>query len=341
MPKKDLIKYEEKSIWKKIKENLKKFFGIKENKEVSKETMQIEERIDLSEYEEESNEIIRKAKKAFEIYALNKDIEITEKIVKTLKERLEENEGAIERLIHISKEKIEYNDIVDMLEEENKDIDEYKKTEYMEKIDEKFIYSKYQVPVGIILIETDDVKEAIRNIFKGIITRNAIIIKQTKENIYRIERLILMIMQECIKKYGIDENIVQIIEEEEVPVEKVNVYINKEENKKGKERSKIYYIYEEDEYFKNIINEEIEKLKKVGKIVQVLTGNIDSVIDKINETKNIASSIYTKDRQIGYKYINMVQSDNVYMNTTLEKAKENNPKENIYYMSKNIICEYK
>lgn len=335
MSEKEIIKYEEKSIWKKIKENLKKFFGIKE-KESKKE-----ERIDLSKYEEEENEIIKKAKKAFEVYALNKDAEITKKIVKTLKERLEENEGAIQRLINISKEEIEYEEIISMLEEESKEIEEYKKTEYMKKIDDKFIYSKYQVPVGIILIETDDVKEAIRNIYKGIITRNAIIIKQNKENIYRIERLILMIVQECIKKYGVDENIVQIIEKEEVAVEKVDVYINKEENKVGKERSNIYYIYEENEYFKEVVKEEIEKLKKMGKSVQVLTGDINRVIEKINETKNVGSSIYTKDRQVGYKYINMVNSDNVYMNTTLEKAIENKPKENIYYMSKNIVCEYK
>ena len=261
--------------------------------------------------------------------------------MKTLKERLEENEGAIQRLINISKEEIEYEEIISMLEEESKEIEEYKKTEYMKKIDDKFMYSRYQVPVGIVLIETEDVKEAIRNIYKGIITRNAIIIKQNKENIYRIERLILMIVQECIKKYGVDENIVQIIEKEEVAVEKVDVYINKEENKGGKERSNIYYIYEENEYFKEVVKEEIEKLKKMGKSVQVLTGDINRVIEKINETKNVGSSIYTKDRQVGYKYINMVNSDNVYMNTTLEKAIENKPKENIYYMSKNIVCEYK
>ena len=70
----------------------------------------------------------------FDILSLNKDVEITEKIVRTLKERIEENEGAIERLINISKEQIEYKDIVDMLEKESKKIEEYKKTEYMENL---------------------------------------------------------------------------------------------------------------------------------------------------------------------------------------------------------------
>jgi hypothetical protein len=43
---------------------------------------------------------------------------------------------------------------------------------------------------------------------------------------------------------------------------------------------------------KTLDTKEIEKLRKVGKKVQVLTGNIDSVIDKINET--IKNGINTK-----------------------------------------------
>lgn len=340
MENKSLTKYEQKKIWKQILEKLKNFFGFgakRKNKEIMQNNVQ---NSNIEEEQVNKNQIIERAKKAFEIYAINTNPDITVDIFNILKQRLDENDGAIKRLLTITKEELEYEDIINLLENEEKQINEYKKTEKVQKIDNKFIFSKYQVPVGIIVVETDDTKEVIQNIFKAIITRNAIIIKQNRENPYRIEKLILMIVRECLNKFELDENIVQIIEKQEIPKDQVDVYINKEENVK-KQRSPKLYIFQEDEYFEDIVSKEKIKLEKQGKQVEVLKGNIYDVINEINKEKVLGSAIYTQDRKIGYKFINLINSDNVYMNTTLENAETNEGKKDIYYMSKNIICEYK
>lgn len=325
MENKSLTKYEQKKIWKQILEKLKNFFGFgakRKNKEIMQNNVQ---NSNIEEEQVNKNQIIERAKKAFEIYAINTNPDITVDIFNILKQRLDENDGAIKRLLTITKEELEYEDIINLLENEEKQINEYKKTEKVQKIDNKFIFSKYQVPVGIIVVETDDTKEVIQNIFKAIITRNAIIIKQNRENPYRIEKLILMIVRECLNKFELDENIVQIIEKQEIPKDQVDVYINKEENVK-KQRSPKLYIFQEDEYFEDIVSKEKIKLEKQGKQVEVLKGNIYDVINEINKEKVLGSAIYTQDRKIGYKFINLINSDNVYMNTTLENAETNEGK---------------
>ncbi len=332
------MKNQLKDVWNKVIESLSNFFNF--NKEEKVKLIE-ETKEDNTEIEIPESKFIRKAKNAFETYALADDPEETNKICNTLIDRLDENESAIRRVLELTHEEIEYEDIVNILKGEMRSINEYKKTIFTQKVDEQFIYQTYQVPVGIIAIETDDTKKAVENMFKAIVTRNAIILVQSKNNKYRIEKLLLMIIGECLKKYNLDSDLIQILVNDNIPQKQVDLYISKEDQTYEKKESDVYYIYKEDSYFASIVKEEKEKLLKLGKNVEVLEGNFYDTVDIINKNKIMACAIYTKDRKIGYKFINLINADNVYMNATLESAEQNEQLQNIYYRKKNIVYEYK
>jgi len=334
---KDLMKYEKKSIWKKIKENIKKFLNINKKEEIIEiNDLEIKEEKVIN-----KNIIIENAKNAYIDNYLKADEVTNEKVVKIIKERIEENKENIKKLIEINDEKITYEKIEKIIQDGAKEIEEYKKSGDMRKIDEKYIFSTYKVPVGIIGIETESKEEIIKNIIKAIVTKNAIIIINEKNEEYSIENLILLIVQEVLNKFEIDKNIIQIINKKEIKKQECDVYIENGGNLYKKEKIHKIYIYLEDEYFKNVVEKELVELKKEGREVEILQGNIDIVIDKINEKQAIGSTIYTKNRRLGYKFVNEVNSENVFMNATMKNIKRPIEIEDIYYMNKSIICEYK
>ena len=73
------------------------------------------------------NSIIEKAKKAFEVYALDDDPDKVLDIYRTLKERIDENEGPIRRVLELTQEELGYEDIVQLLSQTTKNISGYKK----------------------------------------------------------------------------------------------------------------------------------------------------------------------------------------------------------------------
>ena len=280
-----------------------------------------------------------KALASFENYALNLDNDIGKKVYNTIHERLETNKDNVEELLQLRKIPLSYEEIIEMYEEEIKDLRNYKKTIKTEKID-NFLLSTFYVPIGIIGIETNDSKNAIKNIFKAITTRNAIIILQEEVDKYSIEQLILIIVQEAFKKYNIDENIVQIVNKKEIEedIERFDMYIKEDGTIIKKEYQDKMYIYQEDEYFEEEVKKEIERLS--NKNVEIIRGvDINTAISLINKKENYAVSIYSRDGRKGYKFINMINSPNVFFNGTLLNAKENETDKNNYYIEKNILCE--
>lgn len=108
-----------------------------------------------------------------------------------------------------------------------------------------------------------------------------------------------------------------------------------------KEHTENMYIYQVDDYFDKTVKEEVEKLKFNGKKVEVLKGNFKDCINKINKKRNYGVSIYSTNRKKGYEFINLVKSDNAFFNGTLLNARKNSDKDEIYFVSKNLVCEYK
>lgn len=330
-----------KETWEKIINTLNNFF--RSNKEpikmIEEKTPEKIESILADDSSLPKNEIIENAKKAFEKYALDDDPDKTVKICNTLKERLDENEGSIRRVLELTNDETDYEDIVQILTNNIKKISEYKKNLYGKKVDEHFIYHEYQVPFGVVAVEVNNTKDAIENLFAAVVTRNAIILMESNDNPYRIEKLIEIIIGECLEKFDLDRNLIQILENEKVSKDLVDLYIDENKQVIKKQPGEIYYLYKEDDFFDKYIIEEKDKLIKLGKKVQIIEGEPSKVIEVINNNKAFASAIYTQNRKLGYRFINLINADNVYMNATLENAKTNENLKNIYYRKKNIAFQ--
>lgn len=290
-----------------------------------------------------NNEIIIKAKSAYQNYVLNSDYKLGKDIYELIKERMAVNKDEIENLIEIEKVATTYSEIIQILEKEEKNLQDYKKTHIMSKIDSKFMFSQYQVPVGIIAIKTNNYYVAIQNIFKAISTRNAIVVIEENYSDYSIEKLILLIVQEGLKKFNIDENIIQIVSKNSINEEELKAFdiiVSEEGDTINKVETDKMYIYEEDEYFADIVEKEVKRLKISGKDVEVLKGEMEDCIEKINKDKAFGVCIYTKDRKKAYRFINLVNSENVFFNGTLLNAKKNNKLNSVYLTLKNLVYEY-
>lgn len=336
-------------LWNRVKRWFNNYFNNKENSikeqektvNINMDNENIEESINII---KENSNIIEKAKKAFENFALNENIQLEQEIYNIVEERIEANKQQIERLIELTKEETSYENILNILKEESKNINEYKKTIRMIKTEDNFLFSTYQVPLGIIGIELETTEEKIRQIFKAITTKNAIIIVEGKENIRRVDKLIMLIVKSCLTKLGMDENIVQIVSKEEISEQDKNeldMYITEKKNKIMKKETDMMYIYEQDESLKNEVEEDYKRLKFSGKKVEIIRNTyMDKAIEKINKTKSYGVSIYTKDGEIAYKFTNLVRSKNVFFNSTLLNMAETEDTQNEYFTLKNIMNKH-
>lgn len=290
-----------------------------------------------------NNEIIIKAKEAYKNYVLKSDYKLGENIYKLIKQRISANKKEIENLIQINKDATTYSEIIEVLDKEEKNLKDYKKTNIMSKIDNKFMFSQYQVPVGIIAIKTNDSYIAMQNIFRAVGTRNAIVVIEDNYNEYSIERLVLLIVQETLKKFNINENIIQIIDKNLISKEDLKAFdiiVSEDGKTLNKVETDKMYIYEEDEYFEDTIEKEVKRLKISGKNVEVLKGEMEDCIEKINKDRAFGVCIYTKDRKKAYKFINLVNSENVFFNGTLLNAKKTKKISSVYLTLKNLVYEH-
>lgn len=334
---KELIEIK-KGIWQKIKEWFKRFSAPKNkvNYEESK-SEKIEENTEI----ESKDNIIDKMKKAYEVYNLNSDPYIERTIYELLKERIEANIIEINKIIDLDDAKITFDDIEEIWGYEYRNIDEYKNTLSMRKIDDKFMYSLYKVPKGLIKVYSSRPVMTIRQIFKAITTRNSIVVVEDNYSEYSVQNLVLLIAQELLKKFNIDENIIQIIPAQEDIEDKFFDVVMSIDKVSEKEKTNNLYIYMEDEYFKNIVINEAKQLKIDSLNPKIITGDMDEAIEKINATQNLGVSIYTQDRKKAYKFINLINSDNVFFNATIREVKEARKLNDNYFRAKNIVYEYR
>lgn len=93
------------------------------------------------------NKIILNAKNAYENYVLSDEYELSENLYNLIKERINVNRDNIEKIISINNSSITFSKIIEILENEELNLQNYKKTIESKKIDDKFMFSKYLVPV--------------------------------------------------------------------------------------------------------------------------------------------------------------------------------------------------
>lgn len=281
---------------------------------------------------------VNKLKNASNSYILNDKYEITEKLLAYINERIKANKQEIEELGKIKKEKYTFEDIENAVNSEIQEKIKYKNYRRMYINKENFISTSILVPVGIIAVEVYDTVEAIKYFIKAIKSRNAIAISDVEYDEDSVKFLVLEIIKEALKKFNIDENLIMILPYEECfykYFDKV-IYTYNEQGEKlsqnnyeEKEQTNNKYIYIEDSKLEEQARKETDG--------EFLKGDIDEVIEKINSSYSEGAVIYTANPDSAYKFINLVKSKNVMVNTSLQNIKNTKKSPDEMFEYKNII----
>lgn len=285
---------------------------------------------------------IENLNRAYETYNLNIDDNIDSKILEFIEKCLDERKQEITNLLEVNKDNITYEDIVKVFIEEKKKKTEYKKERNFTKIDDKYIFSNYTTSIGLIVIETSNVFDIVRYFVGAIKSRSVVVISSIEYSELDIRLLLQMIFKDCIKKYGVDENIINILPYEECYYENFDrVIVPSKKKIVDKNKTDDIYIYIQDDIFNTEVNYEIESLKKENKKVELIEKiDIDEAIKKINKNVIYGACIYTQNKDLAYKFVNLVHAKNVFVNSTMARAKEIVDLQQELYLSKNIMYPY-
>ena len=275
---------------------------------------------------------IKSLEEAYKKYVLDNRVDIENSIIKYIMERLKVNKTEIENIIELNKKTIEYEDILDSVQE----ILDYEIESYNKTIINKqgFMFSQVLVPEGIIAVEAYEPLEIIKYWFKAIKSRNAIAISSVDYDETSIEALILIIIKEALSKYNLDENLIMYIPFEECFYEYFDKVIytyneNGEPDKKeiNEEQEEKMYVYIEDEFFRQ------EAEQNSG--AEIIEGDMNEVLQKIKGAK--CASIYTKNSETAFQFINLADCRNVFVNTSVENAIQPIQSDDELFKYKNII----
>lgn len=281
---------------------------------------------------------IKKLRKASEGYILNNKEGLTEKTLEYIQNRIKENEEEIKKLIELKKEKITYEDIEKAIVEEIEKNEECKSYSNLLINKDKFLSVEIKMPVGIIAVEAYETIDVIKYYIKAIISRNAIAISDVEYEENNLKALILIIIQEALKKFEIDENLIILLPYEECFYEEFDetIYTYEKNGKKiqgieveKKEHKEKMYVYIEEASLRT------EALKNTN--AEVMEGNIENIIEKLNKEKVKAVTMYTKDTQKAFEFINLVNAENIFINTSLENVENVEKSKNILYENRKII----
>lgn len=281
-------------------------------------------------------EYIKSLKKAYESYNLNATYELTKDLLNYIFSRVEENKENIEDIIKSQKLKVKYEDIQKVISEVKNSDNVYKSEVNLTKINENFVSSTYTTSVGLVIVETSDIIETIKYLIEAIKSRNVIVISDKEYEELDLKNYIMMIIKDALKKYGVDENLIDIYPYEETNYtyfDRVIVLNKTKAEITSKKESDKMYIYISDDYFKDKID--------TVEGAEIISGDIYEAIDKINETVSKGAVIYTKDSKEAYKFINLVHSKNCFVNTSLNNVKEVDKLFNTIYTKKYIMYELK
>lgn len=284
-------------------------------------------------------EEIKLLNNAFKIYNLNETPELEKNILNYISTRLVANRENFEKIIDILKSNITFDDIIKAFDLANREEEYYKKSSGL-KQGKDYYSGEYLVPIGNIVVETNNVLDVIKYFVKGIKSRNTITISQTEYSEISLSNMILIIFVEALAKFNISRNTLMILPYEECFQEEFDEVIEIENDKtyiKQKEFSKQYIIYNQDNSFNREIEQEKQKLKERGIDFQIFTDSLEVALEKINTLRPVAVSIFTKDRKIAYEFINLVKAQNVFVNTSLLNSEELSKKINELYYKKKIM----
>ncbi len=275
------------------------------------------------------------ARRAFRKYVINNNKEISVDVLTYIVEKIEENEEKIKQIIEINNDDITYHEILEMVMEEKKNVSKFKSKNSKN--------GRYNVPIGVIGIECDNVRDSILSMLKAISTRNSVIILHENYSKYSTESLILLIIKECLKNFYIDDNIIQMFEKEEIDILKLDKIININGKSTAKSISNTIYIYQEDENYEEQVCNEVERLQNsdIYKSYEIkpIRGEFGDIVNYLNDNEASAVCMYTNNTQKAYKFINWINSPNVFVNTGIKNCNKLKINSSDYFNSKYILHE--
>ena len=276
---------------------------------------------------------------AFEIYNLKDVQDLSNSVLNYISTRLIANRSSLEQMIELYKSDISFKDILNEFNNAYRQKDYYKKANGY-KQGKDYYSGVYPVPIGNIVVETNDVLEVIKYFVGGIKSRNTITISQTEYYEFSLSNMILIIFAEALAKFNISRNTLMILPFEECYYEEFDEVIEIEDgnvNIKQKQFSEKYMIYNQDNSFVYEIEKEKQRLTENNIDFEIIRGSLEEALDTINKFKPESVSIYTKDSNVAYKFINLAKSQNVFVNSSLLNSEKLNDKINKFYYKKKIM----
>lgn len=284
-------------------------------------------------------EEIKLLNNAFKIYNLNDILDLSKNVLDYILSRLIANRENFEKMIEMLKTDISFNDILNAFNEAYRENDFYKKcNNYKQGTD--YYSGDFQVPIGNIVVETNNVLDVIKYFVGGIKSKNTITISQTEYYELSLSNMVLIIFIEALAKFNISRNTLMILPFEECLYEEFDEVIEIENGKvniKQKGFSQKNIIYVEDHAFDSEIKLEIERLKTRNINFEMIDGTLESALNIISKEKTKGVAIYTKNPRVAYDFITLANSQNVFVNSSLLNAEELNDKINKFYYKKKIM----
>lgn len=276
---------------------------------------------------------------AFKIYNLNGTPDLPKMILNYILSRLIANKENFEQMIEMLKADISFNDILNAFNEAYRENDLYNKnTNYKQGTD--YYSGVFPMPIGNIVVETNNVLEVVKYFVRGIISRNTITISQTEYYELSLSNMVLIIFVEALSKFNISRNTLMIMPFEECLYENFDEVIEVEKwksciNQKGFSTKNIIYV--EDNSFDFEINLEKERLKEQNINFEIIEGTLENALNIIKKEKPKGVAIYTKNPHIAHDFIVLANSQNVFVNSSLLNSEELNDKINKLYYKKKVM----
>ena len=282
-----------------------------------------------------------KLKNAQREYVLMNEYGLAERLLEHVKQRIEANRNEIEKLQIIRKERYSYSRIIDCIEKEIDEDIQYKNYGKIYINNNSFLSTNLLMPIGVVAVECYDTLEVIKYFIRAIKSRNSIAISDVEYDETSVKFLILEIIKETLNKFGISKNLIMILPYEECfynYFDKViytydkNGKFLKDLKVQKKETQNKNLIYIENSKFEETAKEDNKNIE-----FEIINGDFEIAIDKINTKKIKAVTMYTQNSELAYKFINLAKSENVFINSSLENIKKLEKSENELFEYKNII----
>lgn len=319
----------------KIKQTIKRFFSKRKIKDLLDEKQK--KKVQFFEFENDElvQDEILNARRAFRKYVINNTRDISEDVLSFIAEKFDDNKEKISKIIEINKDDITYQEIIEMVIAEKQSIINFKQKDGKT--------GRYSVPIGVIGIECEGVKDSLSSFLKAISTRNAILVLQQNYNKYSTEELLLLIIKECLKNYYIDDDLIQMLDINEIDISKLDKLIKEDGETIQKDLLKAIYIYQEDESFNEKVENELERLENCDLFksyeIKPIKGNFGDIVNYLGNNEVSAVCMYTNNAQKAYKFINWINSPNVFVNTGIKECNTFEQNNSEYFNYKYILHE--